>query len=381
MPSYAPPGGTVITDATSRTTYDAAGRIATTPDPLDRTTRYGYDQFDNLVSRTDPPATTPSLDPPVTLGEPTDLGPNGGTTRYAWTPTGLQLSVTDPTGARTEATYDELGRELTTTAIERYPALQNLTSRYTWDDADNQTTRTTAVGHTTTATYNAAGDTTTFSDAYGTTRFAYDRLGRPTETTDATGRMSRTTYDSMDNVTAIVDYGKGATPLRSWAATFDLDGNNTTTSSPEGAHTERTFNALGHITGQTEKATATKSTNLSSGTTRPETAPASLMAEATSLSTPTTRGACLSRPSSRPPPPTHRRATAPGPPSTTRPAKRQRNACLAESPDADGVGQQGSPGTAEVAAPSPIYPLRPAAPSSNNAPHRRLVRGRVPSWR
>ncbi|MEU3323241.1 RHS repeat-associated core domain-containing protein [Streptomyces sp. NPDC006785] len=69
----------------------------------------------------------------------------------------------------------------------------------------------------------------------------------------------------MDNVTAIVDYGKGATPLRSWAATFDLDGNNTTTSSPEGAHTERTFNALGHITGQTEKATATKSTTLSFG--------------------------------------------------------------------------------------------------------------------
>ncbi|MFE6919192.1 RHS repeat-associated core domain-containing protein [Streptomyces rubiginosohelvolus] len=265
MPSYTPPGGIVITDATSRTTYDAAGRIATTSDPLDRTTRYGYDQFDNLVSRTDPPATTLSLDPPVTLGEPTDLGPNGGTTRYAWTPTGLQLSVTDPTGARTEATYDELGRELTTTAIERYPALQNLTSRYTWDDADNQTTHTTAVGHTTTATYNAAGDPVTFSDAYGTTRFAYDRLGRPTETTDATGRMSRTTYDSMDNVTAIVDYGKGATPLRSWAATFDLDGNNTTTSSPEGAHTERTFNALGHITGQTEKATATKSTTLSFG--------------------------------------------------------------------------------------------------------------------
>ncbi|MFH9133687.1 hypothetical protein [Streptomyces sp. NPDC017524] len=149
--------------------------------------------------------------------------------------------------------------------MERYPALQNLTSRYTWDDADNQTTHTTAVGHTTTATYNAAGDPVTFSDAYGTTRFAYDRTGRPTETIDATGRMSRTTYDSMDNVTAIVDYGKGATPVRSWAATFDLDGNNTTTSSPEGARTERTFNALGYITGQTEKATATKSTTLSFG--------------------------------------------------------------------------------------------------------------------
>jgi hypothetical protein len=34
-----------------------------------------------------------------------------------------------------------------------------------------------------------------------------------------------------------------------------------------------------------------------------------------------------------------------------------------------------------LASPSPIYPPRPAAPSSNNAPHRRLVRGRVPSWR
>ncbi|MGW7287761.1 LamG-like jellyroll fold domain-containing protein [Streptomyces sp. NPDC054847] len=265
LPAYTPPGGTTITDATSRTTYDTAGRVASTTDPLGRTTSYGYDQLDNLVRRVDPESGTASLDQPSGLDEPSSLDAGGGVSLYAWTPTGLQLAAVDPTGARTEATYDELGRQLTATTVERRPTLQNLTSRYTWDDADNQTISTTPVGHTTSATYNAAGETVSVSDAYGTTRFAYDRLGRQIETTDATGRTSRTTYDALGNATALTDYGTGATVLRRSQATFDADGNATTTTSPQGAYVERTYDALGRVTKQSEKTTDTTSTVLSFG--------------------------------------------------------------------------------------------------------------------
>jgi YD repeat-containing protein len=56
-----------------------------------------------------------------------------------------------------QATYDELGRQLTSTAVEPYPITQSLIGRYTWDDASNQTHSTSPAGHTPSAAYNPAG--------------------------------------------------------------------------------------------------------------------------------------------------------------------------------------------------------------------------------
>ncbi|MDX3184912.1 DNRLRE domain-containing protein [Streptomyces sp. ME02-7008A-1] len=263
LPDYTPPSGTKIS-AVSSTTYDALGRPATTTDPLGRTSRYTYDQFGSLVRQTDPVAGTV----PTVLGleksglldsTSTDLD-GAGVSEFTWTPTGLQLSATDPTGARTQATYDELGRQLTATTVEQYPTLQNLTTRYVWDDAGNQTASTTPAGRTTTATYNPAGETTTVTNpVYGVTRLSYDRLGRQTQMTDPTDRRSTTTYDALGNVTAAADYGTGQSVLRTAKAEYDADGNRTATVSSTQARTTYTYDALGHITKQVEPVTDAKS--------------------------------------------------------------------------------------------------------------------------
>ncbi|WP_393096894.1 LamG-like jellyroll fold domain-containing protein [Streptomyces sp. LN325] len=263
QPDYTPPGSTTALTATTRTTYNSFGQPLTVTDPLGRLTRYGYDQFGQVTSKTDPVADAASAvaalqtDPDLLTSTSTD---GGGVTRYTWTPTGLQLSNTGPTGARTEATYDELGRQLTATTVERFPSAANLISRYTWDDADNQTASTTPGGITTTSTYNPVGEIKTVTDPAGTTRFDYDGLGRQTEITDATNRRTTTTYDALDDIISATDYGTGTTALRTASAEFDVEGNRTAAISAETkARTTYTYDALGRTTTQIEPVTATAS--------------------------------------------------------------------------------------------------------------------------
>jgi RHS repeat-associated protein len=264
LPDYTPPNGTKIT-AVSRTEYDATGRVTATTDPLGRTTGYGYDQLGHLTVKTDPvvgASTLPTLAESEFSGfNSTETNLDGaGVTRYTWTPTGLQLSATDPTGARTEATYDELGRKLTGTTVERYPAVQNLTTRYTWDDAGNQTAVTTPAGRTATTTYNAAGEIVSLSDPVGgSTKFGYDGLGRQIETVDGTGRRTTSRHDPLGNVTGTTDYGTGTTALRSTSVEFDADGNRTAVTSATHARTTYAYDALGRMTRQTEPVTTTES--------------------------------------------------------------------------------------------------------------------------
>ncbi|MGJ5890819.1 LamG-like jellyroll fold domain-containing protein [Streptomyces niveiscabiei] len=251
LPPYTPAGGGTATTPVYRTAYDALGRVSTTTDPLARTTRYTYDQLGQLSQRTDPPATgaTPPPDGTTLLLE-------GGTTRYTWTPTGLPLSVTTPTGARTETTYDRLGRQLTATEVERHPSPQNLTTRYTWDDADNLTTTTSPSGLVSSATYNAAGEALTTTQPGGAvTRYTYDGLGRQTQIVDPTQRRSTFTYDLLDNVTEATDFGTGTTALRTFRSAFDEEGNQTSATSPTGGQTSFAHDALGRLTQQTEKLT------------------------------------------------------------------------------------------------------------------------------
>ncbi|MFD3326593.1 LamG-like jellyroll fold domain-containing protein [Streptomyces sp. NPDC058701] len=263
LPDYTPPGGTKIT-ATSRTAYDKLGRATSTTDPLGRITSYAYDQLDQLVRVTDPTADTGTgtLKAPGTspLNGTTQSLAGGGISTYTWTPTGLQLSATDQTGARAEATYDELGRQLTTTTIERRPLTQNLTSTYTWDDAGNQTQSKTPAGRITRARYNTAGELLELTDPAGAvTTQAYDGLGRTTETKDPTGRKTTTAYDASSLPTTVTDYGTGTTALRTASSEYDADGNLTAAVNANGARSTYTYDALGRMTKQVLPVTSGKS--------------------------------------------------------------------------------------------------------------------------
>ncbi|MFE9796033.1 LamG-like jellyroll fold domain-containing protein [Streptomyces goshikiensis] len=269
LPDYTPPGATAAITAVSRTTYDKVGNTASTTDPLGRATFYGYDQMGQLVSKTDPAiAGAQGLQAPGTAkfnGTSTALS-GGGVSTYTWTPTGLPLSATDPTGARSESTYDELGRKLTATTVERRPTLQNLVSRFTWDDAGNQVASTTPGGRVTSATYDKAGQTLTVTNpAGGVSTAVYDGLGRQTESKDATGRKTVTAYDFEGRPLSETDYGTGTKALRTSTTEYDADGNITASISPGGARTTYTYDALGRLTKQVEPVTATDSITTSFG--------------------------------------------------------------------------------------------------------------------
>ncbi|MEU1780508.1 LamG-like jellyroll fold domain-containing protein [Streptomyces abikoensis] len=266
LPDYTPPGGEKIT-AVSRVAYDALGRRTATTDPLGRTVSYAYDQLGHLI-RQSLPATSllnanlggdgNPLQQPSTFDDKAN--------RFTWTPTGLQLSATGPTGARTEATYDELGRQLTATTVERYPTPQNLTTRYAWDDAGRQTSSTSPEGRITTATYDVAGEVLTATmPGGGTTKLGYDALGRQTETVDATGRKSVTRYDGFGSVIGTADYGTGATVLRSTAVEYDAEGHRTSVTSATGAKATFTYDAVGRMTQQVEPVADGKSITTSFG--------------------------------------------------------------------------------------------------------------------
>lgn len=247
----------------ARTAYDQLGRPTSQTDPLGRATLFDYDQLGNLIRKTDPPlgSATGLQAPGATTfnGTSTSLS-GGGVSTYTWTPTGLPLSATDPTGARTEATHDQLGRQLTATTVERKPTLQNLVSRYTWDDAGNQTSSTTPAGRRTTATHSTAGEALTVTDPQGgITRAVYDRLGRTIETKDATARKTTTTYDAMGMPLTITDFGTGTTALRTVSSEYDADGNITASTSATGSRRTYTYDALGRKTKQTEPVNATES--------------------------------------------------------------------------------------------------------------------------
>ncbi|MFF5809259.1 LamG-like jellyroll fold domain-containing protein [Streptomyces sp. NPDC012746] len=263
LPDYTAPGAATPITAVTRTTYDKSGNAASTTDPLGRATHFAYDQMGNLIRKTDPAiAGAQGLKAPGTAtfdGTSTDLS-GGGVSTYTWTPTGLPLSATDPTGARSESTYDELGRKLTATTVERKPTLQNLVSRYTWDDAGNQTESTTPGGRRTTATYSTAGEVLTVTDPLGgVTRSTYDGLGRQTENKDATGRKTVTAYDVLGQPVSSSDYGTGTTVLRSVSSEYDADGNLTASVSATGARRTYTYDALGRMTKQVEPVSATDS--------------------------------------------------------------------------------------------------------------------------
>ncbi|MFG3224008.1 LamG-like jellyroll fold domain-containing protein [Kitasatospora sp. NPDC048194] len=249
LPSYTPPGATAALNPISRIEYDKLSRVTATTDPAGRRTTFGYDRLDHQNLRVDPNSTGPFQ--PQTGDTP----PTWTTT---WTPTGLQLSATDPLGARTEATYDQLGRTLTTTVVERQPTPQNLTAKFTWDDAGNRTVVTTPAGSSTTATYNPAGEAIATTDPVGrVSKAEYDGLGRTVRAIAPLGESVRTRYDGLGNPAATDNLDPAGTVLRTTTATYDLEGKPLTTTSPTtGAVTRTDYDALGRLVKLTEPVAA-----------------------------------------------------------------------------------------------------------------------------
>lgn len=185
---------TSYTDANNHTTtwtWDAKDRLATVVSPdRDATTSYGYDELDNLISRTDP---------------------RNNTTSYGYDAVGRVIETVDPLGRRITHAYDPEG---------------NLTETVT---ARGNTTGADPAPWTITGDHDPRGLQTAIGspDTGLAATFAYDDAGRPTGATGWGGTISYG-WDAADRLTS---YGRGTAQL---TYDYDADGNVTSRRYPNG---------------------------------------------------------------------------------------------------------------------------------------------------
>ncbi|MDI2130549.1 LamG-like jellyroll fold domain-containing protein [Yinghuangia seranimata] len=240
LPNYTPPGATVPLTATRSQAYDKLSRPVSATDALGRTSTMKYDQLGNVIEQVAPGTDTP-------------------TSKFTYTPTGLQLSATGPSGELVEATYDQLGRKLTSSVRDRRPITEWFVTDYAYDDASNVVWESSPLGHATSTQYNRAGQPIAVWDPQDhVTTFDYDGLGRPTKTTLPSGRSTKTAYSPAGRVDSTQDVGRDG-GVRTATAKYDADGNVLTSTTPGAGQTNATYDAAGRLSARTEKVNTTDS--------------------------------------------------------------------------------------------------------------------------
>ncbi|MCE7006676.1 DUF6531 domain-containing protein [Kibdelosporangium philippinense] len=250
LPAYTPPGSSTPITPSQSLEYDSMGRVIKKIDARNNATDLRYDQLGRLVERREPQ-------------------PAGGVWKYSYTLTGLPLSVTSPTGARVESTYDVLDRKITATALESNPPAE-FTTRYRHDDAGNVVSVQSPSGDTSTFTYDKLNQLTKAVDPAGvTTERGYDRQGRLVRASDGAGRAKRLNYDLAGRLISEFDVPAGwistQPPLRERGFTYDLAGNMLTAQDWDKRTTTFTYDAANRLTKQVEPVSATETITSSFG--------------------------------------------------------------------------------------------------------------------
>ncbi|MEU1385927.1 MULTISPECIES: DNA/RNA non-specific endonuclease [unclassified Nonomuraea] len=233
-PAYTPPGSGITVTPQTAFAYDNAGRLIRITNARGHATTFEHDALGNQVRVTNPPA-----------------GP--GQTAGQWVSeydlVGEELAVIDPTGARTQATYDDLGRQITHTEVERKPANAAYITTMTYNDAGDLTKRTLPGDRTTSYEVNAAGEVTTVTDPMNDiTAYTYDIAGRAAKYSNLTGNATLGEYDLAGRLTSVKRLDKNGTIARTVGFSYDSAGNVIQYTSGEGHVTRRSYDATNMLT-------------------------------------------------------------------------------------------------------------------------------------
>src|SRR5205823_5941751 len=239
-------------------TYDSDNHLASVTLPLGEKTTYFYNQNGKLSKVVDP------------RGNVQGANPDDYATTFTYDAAGRLLTTTDPLGHTTTQAYDKVGNETSVidasnhTTSYAYDAQNRLTSitapdtgvtTYTYDGAGNELTRVDAKNHTTTYTYDGANEMLSLTSPTSQKwTYAYDADGNQTSMVDANGNSTQTagdgtttrTYDAIGQVTAI-GYSD-STPGVSF--TYDAVGNRSQMTDGGGSQTYA-YDAANRLTGVT----------------------------------------------------------------------------------------------------------------------------------
>ena len=195
-----------IDDIVESSTYTARGQIETATDPLNRVTRYEYDQFARLTT--------------VTFAEGTV---DEASQHFEYDVAGNRTASVDENGNRTVYEYDNLSR--LTRIVEADPdgigPLSSPITQLDFDSMGNLARTTDAEDNETTNVYDQLDRLIRTRDALGnTTTFEYDNDGNVVRATNPLGHAIHTRYDSRDRQIELIDADGGRTMFR-----YDFDNN------------------------------------------------------------------------------------------------------------------------------------------------------------
>ena len=255
-----PASGTGYVPGTTTNTYNAAGELTSSTNPLGNTTSYTYDLNGNQTSVTDPggDVTTTTYDAdnrvlsttsgangsaPSTISYAYDLKPGTGACSSSVAGATYCTTTTDANGQVSVEYYNALDELIETVR----PG--GITTGYTYDAAGNTTSMTDAEGRTTSYTYDADNRLVGITYSDGTTpavTYAYNADGERTTMTDGTGTTSYT-YDGDGRLTSETN-GAGATVVYG----YDPAGNLTSIAYPSGKVVTRTYNGANELASVTD---------------------------------------------------------------------------------------------------------------------------------
>ena len=277
--------------------FDSRSRITRerTPEGADYT--YVWDDYDRLTSISvrdardrrnlgEPTTITYEYDDTANPNPSAVTDGNGATTRFDWNERGNLIAQIDPSGVRTDFTYDSHGDlvAITNGAGD--------TTRLVRDEFGRVITIIDGLGHENTLTYSSSGVVTaiqnpegarwkfiypTFAESdtpalvqqaqqrYGaehtrgflpsavidpegnTTRFTYNQGGDIVSVTDSLGRVTRADYDTWGNLARYVNASGGT-----WEYTWDGLSQLSSITDPTGATTRYTYDLAGEISSVTD---------------------------------------------------------------------------------------------------------------------------------
>jgi RHS repeat-associated protein len=198
-------------------TFNAAGDVLSTKDPLNHTTTMQYNAFGDLVR------------------------------------------VTDATNIVRTFSYDQAGRNITASELGQGGTQTPLTTTFTYDRRGLETAVTSPEGRKTTKAYDAAARLTSVTQGSGTPQAAttaafYDRNGNVTRVRDGRGNNTVSTYQPWNLQESVIEpptvAGQAAT-ARTFTTTYDAAGLPVKESQPGGVSLSRVFDEAGRVLTET----------------------------------------------------------------------------------------------------------------------------------